>query len=82
MVLWWIGNIIFLFVVIPLVVGLLNRLWSVVVEIKQYGDDALEHGQLLLRGMDGLESLLETRGQAESLNNNVQRYARALDALL
>lgn len=82
MVLWWLGNLIFLFVVIPAVVFLLSKLWNVVREIKEYADDALEHGVLLIAGVDDVEQLLETREHARALNENIQRYGRALDALL
>lgn len=82
MLLWWLGNAIFLFVVVPVVVFLLGKLWDVVREIKEYADDALEHGVLLIAGVDGVEQLLETREHARTLNENIQRYGRALDALL
>lgn len=82
MVLWWLGNLIFVFVVIPIVVILLSRLWNVVREIKEYVDDVLEHGVLLISGVDDVELLLDTREQARILKENVQRYGSALDALL
>lgn len=82
MVLWWFGNLVFLFVIIPVVVFLLSRLWNVVREIKEYADDALEHGVLLIAGVDDVEALLATREEARVLNENIQRYGRALDALL
>lgn len=82
MVLWWFGNLVFLFVIVPVVVFLLSRLWNVVREIKEYADDALEHGVLLIAGVDDVEALLATREEARVLNENIQRYGRALDALL
>lgn len=82
MTLWWIGNAIFLLVIIPVVVLLLQRLWRVVSEIKQYGDDALEHGVLLIAAMDHLEQLIETREAVTGVRNGVERYGAALEEIL
>lgn len=82
MTLWWIGNAIFLLVIIPVVVLLLQRLWRVVSEIKQYADDALEHGVLLIAAMDHLEQLLTTRDAVAGVRNGVERYGAALDDIL
>lgn len=82
MALWWIGNIVFIGVVIPVVLILLNRLFRVVNEIKQYGDDALEHGVLLIAAMDNVEHLLTTRDTARRLKDGVQRYGAALNEIL
>lgn len=82
MILWWIGNIIFILVVIPVVVMLLQRLTQPVVEIRQYAADALEHGVNLIAELDSLEELVETRDRARQVNEGVQRYGKALDQLL
>lgn len=82
MILWWIGNIIFILVVIPVVLVLLQRLTQPVVEIKQYADDAVEHGQLLVSNLDALEDLVETRNLVRQVNEGVERYAKALDQIL
>lgn len=79
---WWIGNAVFLLVIIPVVVALLQRLWRVVSEIKQYADDALEHGQLLVAAMDHLEGLITTRDAIGRVRNGVERYGAALDDIL
>lgn len=82
MILWWIGNIIFILVVIPVVLVLLQRLTQPVVEIKQYADDAVEHGQLLVSNLDALEDLVETRNLVRQVNEGIERYAKALDQIL
>lgn len=82
MALWWIGNIVFLFVVIPLVVMLLNRVMRPAVEIKKYADDVLEHGVLLIATLDAVEALLETRQLVKQVGSGVDRYGRALQKIL
>lgn len=78
MALWWIGNLIFLAVVIPVVVYLLNQLMEVIVEIGRYADDVLEHGVLLIANMDGIDQLEETGQLAAQTSQGVQAYANAL----
>lgn len=78
MALWWIGNLIFLAVVIPVVVYLLNQLMEVIVEIGRYADDVLEHGVLLIANMDAIDQLEETGQLAAQTSQGVQAYANAL----
>ncbi len=82
MVLWWIGNLVFLFLIIPVVLLLLQRLARVVREIKAYATDALEHGQLLVSGLDGVQQLNQTREHARNVSSGVRRYAAALDQIV
>ena len=82
MALWWVGNALFLVVIIPVVVLLLNRLMRPAVEIKRYADDVLEHGVLLIASLDAVEKLVETRDLVRQVGSGVARYGRALDKIL
>ncbi|MDQ3974535.1 MAG: hypothetical protein M3276_09430 [Actinomycetota bacterium] len=82
MVLWWIGNIVFLFVIIPVVLFLLQRTLQPVVIIRQYADDILEHGGNLVGHLDGVEQLATTRDLARQVRDGVSRYSAALDQVL
>lgn len=82
MVWWWIGNAVFLLVVIPLVVVLLNNLRRPVTEIRDYIDDTLEHGVLAIAALDAVEDLLETRDRVKDVKADVVRYGEALDRLI
>ena len=82
MTLWWIGNVVFVVVVLPVVVLLLNRLLRPAVEIKRYADDILEHGVLLIASLDGVEDLLRTRDLVKQVGAGVERYGNALDRIL
>ena len=54
--LWWIGNAILLFVVLPVVIALLNRVLAAVERIRAACDDILAHGVELLGEVDGCRS--------------------------
>ena len=82
MALWWLGNAVFLLVVIPLVILLLNRLMRPTVEIGKYADDVLEHGVILIASLDAVDELLNTRELVKKVGAGVGQYGAALDRIL
>ncbi len=82
MALWWIGNIIFVALIIPVVIMLLNRVLRPAAEIKKYTDDILEHGVILIASLDATEELLKTRDLVKEVGGGVGRYGAALDRIL
>ncbi len=82
MTLWWVGNAIFLLVIIPFVVLLLNRLMRPAVEIGKYADDVLEHGVILIASLDATDELLKTRDLVKKVGAGVGQYGAALDRIL
>lgn len=82
MVWWWIGNAIFLLVVIPVVLLLLQNLLRPVMEIRRYVDDTLEHGLLAIAALDAVDALPRTRDLVKDVGGGVQRYGAALDRLV
>lgn len=82
MTLWWIGNLVFLLVVIPVVILLLRSLSRPVFEIRDYVDDVLEHGVLAIAALDSVEELLDTRELVKDVGAGVGRYGAAIDELL
>ncbi len=82
MVLWWIGNLVFLFVIIPVVVLLLHGLLKPVIEIGRYADDILEHGVGAIAQLDPIEDLSTTGDRAEQVNRDLSRYASWLSSNL
>lgn len=78
MVLWWIGNVILLVVVAPLVVFLANRVIRAGIEITGYADDILEHGVGLAGNLDPVPALLETREFVGVATGHAVRYVTAL----
>lgn len=82
MVWWWIGNVVLLLVVAPLLVFLLHRLLRPLREIRRYADDTLQHGELALAALDATEQLDETRRLVAHVGEGVRRYGAAVDRLL
>lgn len=83
MVLWWIGNALLLFVVLPVVIALLNRVLSAVERIRAAADDLLVHGVELVGEVDGVPELLATTdATVEQIAAGATRYAGSVAALL
>jgi hypothetical protein len=60
MVLWWIGNIVLLLVIAPVLVALLNRVLAALERIRGASDDILAGGVRLAGEVDGLPEALAT----------------------
>ncbi|MDP8958870.1 MAG: hypothetical protein M3N51_06645 [Actinomycetota bacterium] len=82
MVWWWIGNLVLLLVVIPLVAVLAQRIVRHGLEIKAYAADILEHGVGLSGNLDPVPDLAETRELVGQARHGVERYGSALTPLL
>ncbi len=82
MILWWIGNVVLILVVAPVVVWLANKLLRPAREILAYSNDILEHGHALTGTLDALPNLERTRQLAASANQGVSRYGAALQRLV
>ena len=79
MVLWWIGNVVFLLAIIPVVILLLNRVLRPILEIKSYADDVLEHGVALTGTLDSIGNLNKTRQLAGAARQAAGSYISALE---
>lgn len=80
--LWWIGNLLLLAVVIPVVLLLLNRVVRPIKEIKNYADDILDHGVKLTGTLDCVPVLATTCELTAAARLNVTRYGLALARML
>jgi hypothetical protein len=81
-VLWWIGNIIFLLVVIPVVLLFLNRVLRPTMEINAYANDILDHGVKLTGALDAVPKLAQTRQLTATARQNAERYIGALGRVM
>ncbi len=81
MTLLWIGNLIFLLVVIPAVVIILRAVLEPATEIKAYADDITEHGAQFAPHLGALSELTTTRELVRQVNADLERYARALERI-
>ncbi len=79
--LWWIGNIIFVFVILPVVVIILIQVLSPIREIRAYADDISEHGGLFGPHLDSTAELAETQRLVKQVNGGLIAYVGALDRI-
>lgn len=61
MVWWWIGNAAALFLVVPLVVMLANRVIRGAQEVNRYADDILAHGVGITEQLVPVPALVQTQ---------------------
>jgi hypothetical protein len=83
MVLWWIGNAVLLFVVLPVVIALLNRVLAAVERIRGASDEILAGGVALAGQLDGVpEALAITDNTIKEVSVGAVRYAGSVAKLL
>jgi len=76
--LWWIANAVILFVVVPLVILLANRVVRPAAEIQAYSDDVLEHGVKLTGHLVPVPALIDTDASIKDITGEAVRYVTAL----
>ncbi len=82
MVLWWIGNVVLLVVVLPVVIFLLNRVLAAVERIRAATDNILAGGVALIGEMNGLpEALAVTDETVKEVSVGAVRYAGSVAKL-
>jgi hypothetical protein len=83
MVLWWIGSVILLVVVLPVVIFLLNRVLAALERIRGATDNILAGGVALIGELDGLpEALAVTDETVREVSVGAVRYAGSVAKLL
>lgn len=83
MILWWIGDIILLFVVFPIVVVLMKRIVTPVDRIRVTVDDILYNGVILTGELDNVPGLLaETDSTVKEVGIGATRYVKRVGHLL
>lgn len=83
MVLWWIGNAVLLFVVLPIVIALLNRVLAAVERIRAATDEILAGGVSLTGNLDGVPEALDATGSTiQAVTVGATRYAGSVARLL
>lgn len=80
--LWWIGNLLFLLVIIPAVVYLLHGLMQPVLQIKTAADNILAGGVTIASQLDLVPTLIPTRDSIKKIGAGVAQYGAALDKIL
>lgn len=81
MILMWIGDILLIAVVLPVVVAILNQVLTPIRQIKAYADDIAEHGALFVPHLQALGQLTQTRDLVKQVGGGLERYIRAIDQI-
>jgi hypothetical protein len=83
MVLWWIGNVLLLLVVVPVLVALLNRVLAALERIRGASDEILAGGVALIGDLDEVPELLATTDETiHEVSVGAVRYAGSVGKLL
>ncbi|MGI8593158.1 MAG: hypothetical protein ACR2ML_02120 [Solirubrobacteraceae bacterium] len=82
MTLWWIGNVVFLVVVIPIVIVLLGRLLAPVKRIGRQADGLDKRAGSLVTALDAVDQLPRTQQLVNQTGAGLGRYGAALDEIL
>ena len=83
MVLWWIGNVILLVAVLPVVIFLLNRVLAAVERIRAAADNILAGGVALIGELNGVpDGLAVTDETVKEVSVGAVRYAGSVAKLL
>lgn len=83
MALWWIGNVLLLIVVVPVLVALLSRLLGAIERIRGASDEILDGGVRLVGEVDRVPELLTTTDQTiTDVATGAVRYAGSVAKLL
>jgi hypothetical protein len=83
MVLWWIGNVLLLLVVVPVLVALLSRVLAALERIRGASDEILAGGVALIGDLDEVPALLATTDETiHEVSVGAVRYAGSVGKLL
>jgi hypothetical protein len=83
MVLWWIGNVILLVAVLPVVIALLNRVLAALERIRAAADNILAGGVALVGELEGVpDALATTDATIGAVSVGAVRYAGSVARLL
>jgi hypothetical protein len=81
MFIWWLGVILYLVVVVPVVLLVLNGVIQPALQIKKYADDIYDYGSRFGRHLDQAQGLATSRDLVRRVNGELERYGRALEEL-
>lgn len=81
--LWWIGNIVLLLVVVPVLVALLNRVLGALERIRGAADEILVGGGALAAELEAVPATLaQTGATVDAVSSGAVRYAGSVSKLL
>ncbi len=81
MILWWLGVTVYVLVIVPVVIVILNQVIRPALEIREYADDITRFGSQFGRHLDALRGLSATHERAKQVHADLERYGRALERM-
>lgn len=82
MALWWIGNAIFILVIIPVVVVLLQRLAGATLDIGKHVDTIHDQAMGIVIAVEDVKQLAPTRDRVKRVSAGLTRYVQAVARVL
>ncbi|MCA1694746.1 MAG: hypothetical protein LC749_08450 [Actinobacteria bacterium] len=82
MLLWWIGNALFLIIVVPVVVVLLQLLKGSAVDVGKRINTIHDQAGGIVIAADDVKALGPTRDAVKRVGDGLTRYVKAVDRLL
>ncbi|MGH3911530.1 MAG: hypothetical protein ACRDRM_11940 [Pseudonocardiaceae bacterium] len=82
MALWWIGNALFILVVIPVVIVLLQRLMNAVLDVGKHVNTVSGQVGGIVVAADDVKQLIPTRDAVKRVGAGLTRYVHAVDRIL
>lgn len=82
MELWWIGNAIFILVIIPVVVVLLQRLANAAVGVERQVDTIHDQAGGIALAVDSVKQLITVGEAVRRVGAGLSRYVRAVSRVL
>lgn len=82
MALWWIGNIVLLAVIIPVVIVLLRGVLMSVLTVRRAIDEIAQMGGIMVADLDPVPQLVQTVSMVNETTAGLTRYGAALDKIL
>ena len=80
---WWLGNVILLLVVVPVLIALLNRVLAALERVRAASDDVLAGGVALIDELETTPELLATTDKTVAeVADGAVRYAGSVGKLL
>lgn len=81
MILWWIGNIVLIAVIAPVVVILLQGVLAAAKEIKKNADNIIGNASAIVGDLNAIPALLETKQHINTTVNGLAVYGGVLDEI-